>query len=94
VATGSDHHEPGRHIIATASLAANVPACLITAQGADGGGAMPPVPADPPPPTFNPPESTAPCFRLFEEAYEGHDPTSFCHVTLGRVDAMWTPYGS
>jgi hypothetical protein len=81
-------------ITATAPLAANVPSCVIQVGAQDGGVAVASVPADPPPPPLQPAGSSAACFRLYEEAYEGHDPNLILPRDFAFIPGGWTPSGA
>lgn len=85
-------------IVATASIAAHVPACLVEASTEGHGIAVASVPSDPPPPPLQPrvvldPEGSS-CQETFREGLPGYplgmiQPKDFAFVLGG-----WTPSGS
>ncbi|MBI5710341.1 MAG: hypothetical protein HZC42_08570 [Candidatus Eisenbacteria bacterium] len=81
-------------ITATASLAANVPACMVEAVGQNNAIAAASVPADPPPDLSAPscpPEGDE--FKM-REVWPGHDPYLIQPKDFAFVPGGWTPGGT
>jgi hypothetical protein len=81
-------------ITATASLAAQVPACILQAVGENNAIATAIIAADPPPPALSlldPPEG---CETRMREVWSGHDPYLIQPKDFAFVPGGWTPAGT
>ncbi len=80
-------------LMATAALAANVPACGLRVTGVSGGATEAPVSADPPPPLLDL-TSSAGCVRRFEEILDPNDPYMIQPKDFAFVPGGWTAWGN
>jgi len=81
-------------LLASAALAADVPASVIRVNGEDGGVAIAGVPSDPPPPPLtlsDPPEG---CETRMREVWPDHDPYLIQPKDFAFVPGGWTPAGT